>query len=250
MTLIDMHAHLFLSSDLEEQTSLLLRTAEIYGIDRLCISSLAGFFPREEEVGEANRAAYRFAKEHPSLVSAYTYVSPELENAELTLRRGIEDHAAIGAKVWVSEKCDSPRMNAIAECLISYRKPLLIHAFQKSTGQVAKESTAQNVRALARRYPELSIVMAHAGGNCYAGVEAVRDLPNVLADVSGTTPKRGEVEYAVRLLGEDRVLFGSDLPCGSFALPLGKVLEASVSEAAREKILCKNALRLFRNFER
>ena len=197
-----------------------------------------------------NREVYLFAQCHPDCISGYVYLSPEHENSLSVLREGIEDYGMIGAKVWVSERCDSPKMNSLAEALIGYGKPLLIHSFKKSQGQVANESTATNIRALALRYPELKIIMAHVDGNCYEGVQCVRDLKNVYVDVSGSTARRGEVEYAVRYLGGDRVLFGSDMTGCSFAIPYGKVLDARVGDEVKEKILYKNALALFEGFGR
>ena len=248
MKVIDMHAHIFCANGIEREKRVLLETIEAYGIERICISPLDGFYPDVDTVENMNREAYLFAKEHSDKVSSYVYLSPEHENSLDVLRRGIEDYGMIGAKVWVSERCDSPKMDRLAEALISYRKPLLIHSFKKSTCQVAQESTAVNVKALAERYPELSIIMAHVDGNCYEGVECIRCCPNVFVDVSGSTARRGEVEYAVRHLGEDRVMFGSDTTGCSFAIPLGKVLDADISKEAREKILYLNAIRLFGGF--
>ena len=250
MKLIDMHAHIFAANGYEKEKGRILKTVECYGIDRVCISTLNGFFPSEDDVENMNLGAYNFTKEHPEIVSAYVYVSPEHKNALYVLKKGIEDYSMIGAKVWVSERCDSNKMNILAEALIDCDKPLLIHSFKKSTGQVANESSAKDVRALALRYPELKIIMAHVDGNCYEGVECVRELKNVWVDVSGSTARRGEVEYAVEHLGEDRVLFGSDITGCSFAVPYGKVLDARVSCEAREKILWKNAQKLFKGFGR
>ena len=49
---------------------------------------------------------------------------------------------------------------------------------------------------------------------------------------------------AVKVVGADRVLLGSDMPCRSFGNGLGKVLGANISAAARRKILGQNAERL------
>jgi predicted TIM-barrel fold metal-dependent hydrolase len=49
---------------------------------------------------------------------------------------------------------------------------------------------------------------------------------------------------AVRELGADRVLFGSDVGGRSFASQLGKVRGAEISEASKELILGKNLRRL------
>ena len=246
MRLIDMHAHLWLGHGVERCREQILKTAEAYGVESFFVSTLVRAIPSVEEVTLANRATYDFAKDYPELIKSYVYLSPEHENSIDILRRGVEDEGAIGAKIWISEKCDAASVNPLAEKLIEYGIPILIHAFKKSTGpQAANESTSVNVRNLALRYPELKIIMAHIDGNCYNGVENVRDLKNVWVDVSGSPSRAGEVEYAVKHLGSERVLFGTDLSMCSLAIIYGKVLEAKISDSDKENIFYKNTVRLF-----
>lgn len=244
MKVIDMHAHIWFGR-VEDGKSKLLKTIEKYNVDEIYVSPLAGYFPTEEEVCAMNKIAADFSKENSDCIKSYVYISPEHKNAVDVLKKGIEEQNMIGAKVWVSDRCDSENMNPLAEMLIEYNLPVLIHSFKKSVPQVANESTSVNIRNLALRYPELKIIMAHVDGNCYHGVQLIRDLKNVWVDVSGTTNRTNEVEYAVENLGADKVLFGTDLPGCSFAIPYGKVLEAGISEESKEKILYKNTLKVF-----
>ncbi len=244
--IIDAHAHIFFhlrNQELDKQK--ILKTIEKYEIDEMYVSGLNGYFPSVDAVDEINEYVGRFSAEHPDRIKGYVYVSPEHENALSVLMHGIEDLNMVGAKIWVSEYCDDHKVDILAEKLIEYKRPLLIHAFKKVSEQVAKENTAKNVRNLALRYPELKILMAHIGGNCYHGVPFVRDLENVWVDVSGTSSRTNEIEYTLENLGEDRVVYGTDITGTSFAVPYGKALGASISELAREKLLYGNAKRLF-----
>lgn len=246
MRLIDMHAHLWIGHGVEKCRRKILKSAEVYGVESFFVSTLVRAVPSPDEVTLANQATYDFARDYPELIKSYVYLSPEHDNALDVLRRGVEDNGAIGAKIWISEKCDATSVNPLAEQLIDYGLPVLIHTFKKSNGpQAANESTSVNVRNLALRYPELKIIMAHIDGNCYNGVENVRDLSNVWVDVSGSPSRAGEVEYAVRHLGSQRVMFGTDLSACSFAIPYGKVIEAKISDSDKENILYKNTVRLF-----
>lgn len=244
MKVIDMHAHIWLASA-ENDKRKLLKTIEEYHIDEMYVSSLSGYFPTEEKVCAMNKIVADFSRENPGCIKGYVYISPEHKNALDVLKKGIEEQNMIGAKVWVSDKCDSENMNPLAKQLIEYNVPLLIHSFKKSTSQVANESTSVNIRNLALRFPELKIIMAHVDGNCYHGAQMVSDLKNVWVDVSGSTGRTNEIEYTLEILGENRVLFGTDLPGCSFAIPYGKVLEADVSDEVKEKILYKNTEKLF-----
>ena len=69
---------------------------------------------------------------------------------------------------------------------------------------------------------------------------------NVFADLAGSDPTAGFTEMAVRELGAERVLYGSDVPGRSFASQLAKVLCADIPASARELVLAGNLKRLLR----
>jgi uncharacterized protein len=68
----------------------------------------------------------------------------------------------------------------------------------------------------------------------------VRPQKNVLLEFAGSDPHSGEVEYAVKELGADRVVWGGHGPSRSYATELGKVLDADLSRADRMKIFGGN----------
>lgn len=240
----DVHAHIF-SSDLEGNKRDLLRTAERYGVTRYYVSNVeAGHYPSEEDVARCNESVRDFCRERPDLIRGYTYLNPRNKNSIAELRRGIEDYGMAGVKLWIATYCDVPEVFPIAEQLIAYDKPLLLHTFWKSVGQLADETTADHVAKLAKRYPELKIIMAHLGGEAYHSIRAIANCPNVWVDNSGTLVGSNDINYAVKLLGVDRVLFGSDMGI-AFAGPYGQILEADLTQEEREKILWKNTAKLF-----
>ena len=63
----------------------------------------------------------------------------------------------------------------------------------------------------------------------------MRAYPNVSIDIAGSDPTAGLVEMAVRELGAERVIYGSDCGGRSFASQIAKVHGAVISE--REKRL-------------
>ena len=52
------------------------------------------------------------------------------------------------------------------------------------------------------------------------------------------------VEYAIRELGVDRLVWGGHGPSRSYATELGKVLDADISRADRMKIFGRNLRRI------
>ena len=65
-------------------------------------------------------------------------------------------------------------------------------------------------------------------------------------DTSGGDPESTVVEFAVRELGAERIVFGSDAPGRSFGIQLGKVLGADISDETKELILSGNLARLLK----
>lgn len=241
--LIDIHAHI-MGDDIQSDEATLLRAVDEYEIDRLYISGLMGFTPTKDEVAKINREVANFIRQNPNRFGGYAYISPEHDNAMDMVRQGIEEYGLNGIKIWVSTFCDDPFVNPVVEAAINYHVPILVHSFHKANGQIPNESTGKNVAVLAARYPEARIIMAHLGGNCYNGIPAIEDLPNVWVDFSGSLFRSDELIYAVERLGADRILFGSDLT-GSFLSCYGQVLESEISTNEKDKILYKNALTLF-----
>lgn len=246
--LIDVHTHL-MGPQYKEQRPLLLKAMERYNISKVFVSGLnQGPNPTMEMIRIYNDEVYDFKRENPERVEAYTYVSPELPDAVDELRRGIEDHGAVGVKIWMSTLCDDHAVDKVAEALIDYGTPVLIHAFYKAVWQLPNETLGGHVANLARRYPELKIIMAHFGGSAYHGLPAIRDCKNVWVDNSGSIFRGDEMQYAIEMLGVERILFGSDMP-GNFIVNLGQVLELPLSATDRDRILYQNALHVFdRNF--
>ena len=107
------------------------------------------------------------------------------------------------------------------------------------------------VAAVARAFPELTIIAAHMGG-LLVGEEVLEHLcglPNVYLDTSmSCTPPYADAELYRRILdkhGTDRVLFGSDCPWSTPARELDWLRQAGLSDGEMEKVTHENAERLF-----
>ena len=124
--------------------------------------------------------------------------------------------------------------------------PILYHAWYKAFDQGAGESTPAEVADLARRFPKVTIVMAHLTGDGERGVLDIVDCPNVLIDTSGGQPEAALVEYAVEKLGAERVIYGSDWPIRDFGTQVGRVLGAALRPEEHALILRENARRILR----
>lgn len=241
--IVDMHAHLW-HGRYESDEHQILVAMDAYGIDEVYVSGLEGMFPDEATIEILNATVADCAKRNPGKIKGYVYVSPDKANALDVVKRGIEEQSMIGIKFWVATYCDEVSSNPIIEYAVDNGLPVLLHSFHKATCQCPRESTGIHVANLARRYPEAKLIMAHISGNCYDGIRAVRDLPNVWVDICGSIFQQDALPYAIEEIGVDRLLYGSDMP-GSYLTNLGQVEEADLDSESRAKILGLNAKKLF-----
>lgn len=94
-----------------------------------------------------------------------------------------------------------------------------------------------DVVKLAQRFPEVTFICGHSGGDWELGVRIVRPHRNVYFEFAGSDPHSGSVDYAVKELGVDRIVWGGHGPSRSYATELGKILDSDLSREDRMKIL-------------
>lgn len=239
--MIDIHAHIWLGQE-QQNVRDMLRAAEQFGIEAVCISALGSHQPDAGEIELLNDRCFEICRED-NLFFPYVTVAPALKNAPEVLEKGIS-RGAVGMKLWVSCLCDDPCCDPLYRRCAESGLPVLVHTFSKTLGQLPRESTAVHLANAAMRHPETTFILAHLGGNCYHGLPLIREIPNVFTDFSGSNCRADDLPYALEQVGAQRILFGTDMP-GSFAMSWGQVLAAGLTERERERILSGNARRLF-----
>ncbi|MEW5952714.1 MAG: amidohydrolase family protein [Bacillota bacterium] len=100
---------------------------------------------------------------------------------------------------------------------------------------------------LAVDFPDLKIIMAHSGRGFWyqEAFFLARNRPNVYMEVSGLPPKKLLNYFPDLERIADKVIFGSDWPeVTSIRDNINQIKALPISEAAKEKILGKNALKV------
>jgi predicted TIM-barrel fold metal-dependent hydrolase len=175
----------------------------------------------------------------------FVYVNPQHGQASLAeLDRCVRDGPMVGVKLWIAMACSRPELDPIAARAGELGVPVLQHAYWRTAGNPPDESTPPDVAALAARHPKTSFICAHSGSDWERGFRAIRTAKNVWAEICGSDPTAGMVEMAVRELGAERVLYGSDAPGRGFASQLAKVYGADVPLESKRLILRGNLERL------
>lgn len=228
------------------------RLAERAGIDRVIylfnLAGTGGYDPLPDDVRRSNDLGMRVVTEHPDFFTGFCYLNPAHDPAWscAEIDRCVANGPLSGIKLWVSVHADDARLDPIMARAAALGIPVLHHAWYKATGYAFNESTPAQIAVLARRHPDVPIIMAHLGGGGWRGVQDVKDCPNVVVDTSGAQPQAGLVEYAARELGADRVVFGSDWPIRDFATQKARVTGADLSPEQKDLILGGNVARLLK----
>lgn len=246
----DLHCHLsgVDGRTPEERMARLLELADRLGIDRLCVYMGLAFLrnPTPEELARQNDEVLQAIAHWRDRAFGFAYVSAEHVDASLReIDRLIARGPMVGVKLWVSKRCHEPDVDAIVRRAAELKALVFQHTWFKTDGtQYPGESTPLDLVELAKRHPDTPLVCGHTGGTWELGVRAVRPYKNVYVDLAGSDPTNGFVEMAVRELGAERVLYGSDAGGRSFASQLAKVRGAEISDAEKGLILGRNLARL------
>lgn len=247
----DAHSHLgqIPGDTPEERIDNLITHMDRLGIARVILSQGFGQFeyhPAPEQVRVENDRVMRAVRHRPERAYGSLYVSPD--NPDFCLQE-FDRCVRNGPMVCVGEletdvRCNSTVLDPLIERATAMQVPILQHSWLNANGNGAGESTPYDVVELARRHPHAKIICGHTGGNWEIGIPIIRDFPNIYAGIAGSDPTAGFTEMAVRELGAERVIYGSDVGGRCFGSQLAKVLGADIPSAAKELILGGNMRRL------
>ncbi len=148
--------------------------------------------------------------------------------------------------------CSHPDNDAIIRLAAELNAVIYIHTWMKIGGKPRRpggdnepgESTPMDVAILAERFPDVPFICGHSGGDWELGVRAVRRHKNVTIEFSGSDPHSGQVDYTVRELGANRLVWGGHGPSRSYSTELAKVLDADLTPAERLQIFGGNLRRI------
>ncbi len=247
----DVHTHLagVPGTTPEERLAKLLQYADRVGIARLCVMMGLkwNYDPTPEFMRKSNDEALQAVRKFPDRAFGFVYVNPKHTQASLDeLNRCVRDGPMVGVKLWCALHCNDPLLDPIVARAAELKAIVAQHCWIKITGNLPGEFTPMDMAELAARHPKATFSCIHTGGDWERGIRAIRPHPNVYADINGGDPTAGFTGMAVRELGAERVLYGSDAGYRSFASQLAKVHGAEIPDTAKRLIFAGNTKRLLR----
>ena len=258
--LIDAHAHFYHAStgrsDWAEVNAARFRAGERIGITYHVASVLGSYgfssptyFPSPADATAGNDAMLEIAERERDRVRMYVTVNPNYtDHALLEIERCVA-RGAIGVKLLASRRADDPLLDPIAELAGKRGLPVLHHIWQHRRREWPSQeiSDGADLARLATRHPRTNFILAHiGGGGDYAHTfAAVRDVPNVYPDLSGSGVDRGMLDDAIAVLGASRLLWGCDLTMETGLAKLRALDVIGLSAEELADIRWRNAVRLF-----
>ncbi len=246
----DLHCHLsgVEGRTPEERMATLVRYADRMGIERMCVYMGYPFaaHPSPEQLRQQNDQVLQAIAHWHDRAFGFVYVSAEHVDASLReIDRCVVEGPMVGVKLWVAGRCNAATIDPILRRATELDAVVFQHTWFKTNGkQLFGESTPDDLVELAARHPRARLICGHTGGTWELGIRAVRASSNLCVDLVGSDPTAGFTEMAVRELGPQRVIYGSDVGGRSFASQLAKVRGARVSAEAKRLILGENLRRL------
>jgi predicted TIM-barrel fold metal-dependent hydrolase len=241
----DLHVHIALveGKNPREQMDTLIRFADRMGIERIMLfmGDPLHQTPTPDQFRFQNDQVLDALTNHHDRAFGFVYLNPMYVDESLTeFDRCVRDGPMVGVKLWVGARANRPELDPIIERAGSHKAVIFQHTWFKTTGNQPTESSPLDLVELARRHPAIPIICGHTGGNWELGLRAMRLAPNLYADLAGFDPTAGVTEMAVREIGAERVIYGSDPNFRSYASQLAKVFGANVPENAKRLILGEN----------
>lgn len=218
----------------------LLRDMDRHGVDR----SLAIPFPVVEDYRAAHDEIGRAVKAWPDRLAGAACLPAFLPEAEFRdeVRRSVELYGFRALKFqpqYQPLNPISPRSDFLFQIALEHGLVLVCH-----TGSGVPFALPSLFMMPARRFPDLRIVLAHAGGGLFSAeaIVAASFCPNVWIELSTLAPH--QVVEILSYVPPARLMIGSDLP-ESVQTEMGKIATLEAPAETRAQILWDTAHRLF-----
>jgi predicted TIM-barrel fold metal-dependent hydrolase len=207
------------------------------------------YFQSPDDTVAGNDAMLAVHAAEPGRVRAWAAVNPNDTDVALHELERCRDRGAVGVKLAAARRATDPLLDPVMEFAAAHQWPVLHHAWQHRRGHVAGQdpSDARDLGDLASRHPTVAIVLAHigGGGDWAHTLAAVRDIPSLYLDLSGSGVDRGMLDDALESVGAARLVWGADLTLETGLAKLWALDAIGIRGEEREAIRWRNAASIF-----
>ena len=218
------------------------------GVKRGIINSQRSFGIKPAEFIAGNREVARNAEKSKGRFLGACVVNPQFIDEAL---KEIEYcHNQLGF-VWVGELCNYmvPYNYSIKEF------EMLVEQTVKLNMVLAVHTEHGEMEYVTQKFPEATFAFAHFGDDqefddIFKRIDMVAKNPNFYLDTSGYGHDRvGVLEYAVKKIGPDRVLFGSDFSINDPSTVIARINNSFLTREEKQKIFSGNLEKLLKRVQ-
>ena len=239
---IDIHTHINHGSPYDTQIRTgysadlddLLMISRAAGIEKMFACTFASVLSTET-IPEENEYMHRLIDRVDCLYQ-WVVVDPRVEETLLQAERMLQHKKCVGIKLhpFYHKYSLEAYADKIFPLAARFQTTVLIHV----------EKEANYILPIAERYPDVTFIVAHLGGEAYVDAVEFAKHKNVYTDTSGIASSNNLIlEYAHNRIGADRILFGTDTYAAGFQR--GRIEFALIPPEDKRKILRENAMQLF-----
>jgi predicted TIM-barrel fold metal-dependent hydrolase len=247
--ILDAHGHLGPSAgyvlehqDETSQIDDLLRAMDRLGQRTLIVSGLQALLG---SAVEGNRLLADLLKPHADRILMYLAFNPFYADG-LTphFDEWFSNPQVVGFKTlcdYWKVKISDPRFDPMWEYANRHRLPVLVHTWEGPYDAPAM------MRDLARKYPDLALLLAHSGGTDGGRREAeemAAEFPNVFLEWCGSFCSSRRWEDTLKKVPAAQVIYGTDAAAHGIHWELGRLLSMDVPDEVIVPILGANMRRL------
>jgi predicted TIM-barrel fold metal-dependent hydrolase len=240
--IIDCHAHMdkvpVFSIYGDSSCDGMVRLMDRIGIDKFIVSHHLSVGP---DYRPGNDIVYAAIKKYPERILGYIGVNPHYPDEILPELKQRLKQGFVGIKIHPGThnyKATDNNYHIAYEFAQQNKLFLLSHTWGYDT------CNPKLFIEIAKKYPDVKFLLAHAGGGDRQGIEesieAVKKCGNIYIDITCSLLSAYWLEEMVRQIGDERILFGTDCPFLDPRYDLGTVLLSGISDRSKGRILGLN----------
>lgn len=214
-----------------------------YGFSSLILQPFPGAFPQPPE--HVLNKIYELSNKYEGRIYGIVSINPhvvEPDEWKSQVRKYIKDCGFVGIKLHtIGHAINLMSQDAamIFKEANELNVPLMVH-----TGLGQPFASPSHILYYAEEYPDLKIVLAHAGF-IFSAVDALlmaKKYKNIYLETSWST--REDIQLFIEKIGANKVMFGTDLP-SNIPIELAKVNAMNMTDDQRDWFLHRTAEQVF-----
>ncbi len=202
----------------------------------------------QERMEEANRIAAQEIQRFPGKVYGYISIVPPcgMDAVKAELKKYEKNPGFVGLKYLAGYHGNLllPEYEYASDFANEMGCPVLIHIY-------ANVPNKNEIPVMLKNRHNMQLIVAHQGGafaqETRACAPIIRDFENAYMELCGSMDNSLGTEQIVELVGEDKVIYGTDAINLDPKYELGKVAFAPLSDEVKKKIFAENYLNLLKN---